>query len=109
MEPAHNALIYQLSLSYQPGRKYIKYPDRIIATQSKYPTFKTSISYGIPALGSDVDYSKWFIEMNDDMRLNRWGTFNYRATIGGFLHNTKSYLADYTHFNGNQIILASPI
>lgn len=108
MEPAHNALIYQLSLSYQPGRKYIKYPDRIIATQSKYPTFKTSISYGIPALGSDVDYSKWFIEMNDDMRLNRWGTFNYRATIGGFLHNTKSYLADYTHFNGNQIILASP-
>ncbi|HMT36317.1 MAG TPA: DUF5686 family protein, partial [Chitinophagaceae bacterium] len=108
MEPSHNALIYQLSLSYQPGRKYIKYPDRIIATQSKYPTFKTSISYGIPALGSDVDFSKWSFEMNDDMRLNRWGTFNYRATIGGFLHNTKSYLADYTHFNGNQIILASP-
>lgn len=108
MEPAHNALLYKLSMSYQPGRKYIKYPDRIVSTSSKYPTFGTSFCLGIPALGSDVNYSKWNFEVQDDMRLNLWGTFSYKATVGGFIHNTKSYVADYTHFNGNQIILASP-
>jgi hypothetical protein len=108
MEPAHKALLYKLSIRYQPGRKYIKYPDRIVSTSSKYPTFGTSFCLGIPALGSDVNYSKWNVEMQDDMRLNLWGTFSYKATVGGFLHNTKSYIADYSHFNGNQIILASP-
>nr|MBP6316140.1 carboxypeptidase-like regulatory domain-containing protein [Chitinophagaceae bacterium] len=108
MEPSHKAFIYKLSINYQPGRKYIKYPDRIVSTSSKYPTFGTSFTLGIPALGSDINYSKWNVEMQDDMRLNLWGTFSYKATVGGFLHNTKSYMADYTHFNGNQIILASP-
>ena len=108
MESAHKAFIYKLSMSYQPGRKYIKYPDRIVSTSSKYPTMAASFSLGIPSLGSDVDFSKWNFEMQDDIRLNLWGTFSYKATVGGFIHNTKTFIADYTHFNGNQIVLASP-
>jgi hypothetical protein len=108
MEPAHQAFIYDLSLGYQPGRKYIKYPDRVVATASRYPTFTLGFTAGMPVLGSDVNYSKWQAGMTDDLKLNLWGTFSYRATVGGFLHNSSSYLADYTHFNGNQIVLASP-
>lgn len=108
MEPAHLAFIYDLSFSFQPGRKYIKYPDRVVATASRYPTFGAGITAGLPVLGSDVNYLKWQASMTDDMKLNLWGTFNYRLTAGGFIRNINSYLADYTHFNGNQIILASP-
>jgi hypothetical protein len=46
--------------------------------------------------------------MQDDMNLRIWGTFKYWASVGGFIQQKKTYLADYTHFNGNQIILASP-
>lgn len=108
METTHEALVYSLNTTYQPGRKYIKYPDRVVATASRYPVFSLGFSLGLPVWGSDVNFSKWQAGMRDDMRLNLWGTFAYRVNVGGFIHNTSTYLADYTHFNGNQIILASP-
>lgn len=108
IEPRHQALIASISMSYQPGRKFIKYPDRLVATHSDYPTFSGEYSKGLNILGSDVDYDRWKLSMDDEMRLNLWGTFMYRATIGGFIRNNYSYSPDYTHFNGNRIILASP-
>lgn len=109
-EPRHNALIASLSLSYQPGRKYIKYPDRIESVSSHYPTFSLKYRHAglLGNVLSDVNYSNWNAGMQDDMDLNLWGVFKYAIQAGGFIHNKKSYLADYTHFNGGQIILASP-
>jgi hypothetical protein len=106
-EPQHQALLARIGLSYQPGRKYIKYPDRIKSLGSKYPVFEASYTRGLQLLNSDVDYSVWDATMHDDMKLNLWGTLQYRLTIGGFLHDNMSYTADYTHFNGNQMLLAS--
>jgi hypothetical protein len=106
--PNHQALLWKSKLSYQPGRKYIKYPDRIISTSSKYPTFGVGFTLAKMILGSDVDYSKWEASMTDDMNFNLLGQLNYRIKIGGFLSNQISTVIDYTHFNGNQIILASP-
>ena len=107
-ESRHQALIFKAQMSYQPGRKYIKYPDRIEAIESKYPTFKIEYWYGMPIANSDVDHSKYKLSMNDDMNLNLWGTFKYNISVGGFMHKNKLSLIDYTHFNGNQILLATP-
>ncbi len=108
MEPRHQAIVASVQASYQPGRKYIKYPDRIVSTKSNYPTFYAEYVKGLAILNSDVDYDRWKLTMQDDMNLRIWGTFKYWASVGGFIQQKKTYLADYTHFNGNQIILASP-
>ncbi|MBL7766907.1 MAG: carboxypeptidase-like regulatory domain-containing protein [Chitinophagaceae bacterium] len=108
IEPRHQALMAGLQVSYQPGRKFIKYPDRIEACHSKYPTFSGGLTAGLPVLNSDVDYLKWRIHMQDDMDLHLWGTFKYNASVGGFIYKNALALADYTHFNGNQIVLATP-
>ena len=107
-EPRHQALIWKNSLQYQPGRKYIKYPDRIVSISSKFPTFGISYSIAKMILGSDVDFSKWEASMNDEMNFNLWGELNYRIKVGGFITKKNVSVIDYTHFNGNQIILASP-
>ncbi|MBL7773153.1 MAG: carboxypeptidase-like regulatory domain-containing protein [Chitinophagaceae bacterium] len=106
--PNHNALLGSVEMKFQPGQKLIKYPDRVVATPSDWPEFQVALTLGLPLLGSDVDYSKWQAAMNDDIHINLWGDFSYRIAVGGFLYNTKSYLPDYTHYNGGQIILASP-
>lgn len=103
----HNALLGTIKLSYQPGQKLIKYPDHVEAAASMWPEFHASFTAGLPIAESVVDYSKWQVGMNDDMHINLWGDFSYNVAVGGFLHNNKSYLPDYTHFNGGQIILAS--
>lgn len=106
--PNHQALIWKSKISYQPGRKYIKYPDRIESTASKYPTFGAGFTIAKMIFGSDVDFSKWEASMTDDMNFNLLGQLNYRIKVGGFLSNQESTIIDYTHFNGNQIVLASP-
>ena len=107
-EPRHQALIWKNSLQYQPGRKYIKYPDHIVSISSKFPTFGISYSIAKMILGSDIDFSKWEASMNDEMNFNLWGELNYRIKVGGFITKENVSVIDYTHFNGNQIILASP-
>jgi len=107
-DPRHQALSLSLEGQYQPGRKYIKYPDRIVSEPSAWPTFGARVQVGLPALNSTIDYGQWRVFMHDHMNLNLWGRFSYRLTSGGFFYNHKSYVADYTHFNGGQMILASP-
>ncbi|HOZ50241.1 MAG TPA: DUF5686 and carboxypeptidase regulatory-like domain-containing protein [Chitinophagaceae bacterium] len=106
-EPRHQALIANVSASFQPGRKYIKYPDRIVSSSSNYPTFGVQYTKGLSILLSDVNYDKWMANMEDDMDFNLWGQFSYRIAVGGFISKEKVYLADFNHFNGNQTILAS--
>lgn len=107
-EPTHHALIAKIGVSYQPGRQYIKYPNQIVSIPSKYPTIGASIQFGLPFFLSDVSYSKWAAQIDDDMNFKLLGKMNYKISIGGFIYNHKSYIPDYTHFNGNQFSLATP-
>ncbi len=106
-EPRHQAFSWKNGISFQLGRKYIKYPDRIVSTSSKFPTFGASFTIAKMILGSDVDYSKWEATMTDEMNFNLWGELNYRIKVGGFINKNAVSVIDYTHFNGNQIFLAS--
>jgi len=106
--PRHQAVIAKFSLEYQPGQKYIQFPDSRVPLGSKYPTFGLSYEKGINnILGSDVDFDKWNFSVTDDINFKLAGTFNYRIDIGGFLNDRSVFIQDYRHFNGNQIIFAS--
>ncbi len=107
-EPRHQALVMKVGIAYQPGRKYIKYPERIASLGSKYPTFSANYLKGLRLFNTDVEFDSWNVNVNDEMKLNLWGLFEYKVTVGGFIRKNNVYVTDYTHFNGNQTILASP-
>ena len=105
----HQALNLGLSLSWQPGGRYIEFPERKIFIGSKFPVFNFSYSKGIPGLiGSDVDYDKWGLSVSDNLNLKLGGRFNYRLFAGGFIRSAKVQIPDLQHFNGNQVLYASP-
>jgi hypothetical protein len=106
--PHHQAFIGNVNISWRPGAKYIELPDRKIMIRSNYPTFALHYWQGIlNVLGSDVDYSKWKFSITQNVNLRLAGTFDYNISAGGFIRTNKLYVPDYTHFNGNQIIIAT--
>jgi hypothetical protein len=105
--PRHQALIASVSLSFQPGMKYIEFPDRKFAIGSKYPRFILGYTKGIRhLLGSDVDYDRWALTMADNFNFKLAGRFTYRIGTGGFISKNKLQIPDYIHFNGNLTVFA---
>jgi hypothetical protein len=99
----HQASVFTGVLVWQPGGKYIELPDQKIGIGSKAPTFTLTYKKGIPnLLGSDVDYAKWSLNVSDNLPLGLGGTFQYRATMGGFVNANKLYTPDLQHYFGNQ-------
>ena len=106
--PAHEALSASVGLSWQPGMKYFELPNRKVGIGSKYPTFSLNFTKGINGvLGSDVNYAKWRLTMNDDLNLKLGGRLNYRFAVGGFLQAKNVFTSDYMHFQGNRLSIAS--
>lgn len=107
--PDHNAFLSNININYQPGQKFIEYPNRRISIGSNWPLFTFNYTHGWKnLLGSDVDFDKWSLRIQDEMNFKLAGAFNYRVTVGGFLNNKKVFLPDYYHFIGNQSTIASP-
>ena len=104
----HQALLAGITLSYQPGQKYVQFPNYRVPLGSKYPTFTLAYQKGFNKIfGSDVDFDKWNFSVTDDMNFKLAGQLNYRIDIGGFLNDKSVFIQDYRHFNGNQLIFAS--
>ncbi|HVE61399.1 MAG TPA: DUF5686 family protein, partial [Chitinophagaceae bacterium] len=98
----HQAFIITAGLRWQPGTKYIEFPDRKVSIGSKYPVFHINYTQGISGIfKSDVDYSKWNAGVSDDLNLKLLGLFNYRLNAGGFISKSKVYIPDYIHYKGN--------
>lgn len=105
----HTALVTELTLSYQPGQRYIEFPNNKVPIGSNMPTFELRYAKGLPnVLSSVADFDKWRLSMYDDMNLKIGGLFRYRLSVGGFFNNRRVDLPDFTHFIGNQIFDASP-
>ena len=104
----HQAVIFNASISFKPGQKFIQFPNFKVPIGSKYPTFTLAYSKGIKGLfGSDVDFDKWKFTVQDDKNLKLAGAIKYKFGMGGFLNKKQVYLQDFQHFNGNQTIAAS--
>lgn len=104
----HQAFITEAWLEYQPGQKFVQFPEFRVPLGSKYPTFRLSYQKGINnILGSDVDFDKWNFSVRDEMNLKLLGQLSYNFDIGGFLNTKSVFIQDYRHFNGNQFLIAS--
>lgn len=104
----HQALLTGINLQYQPGQRFVEFPERRISLGSKYPTFALAYQKGWQGiLGSDVNFDKWQFSVWDDTNLKLRGMLRYRFSIGGFLNANSVYIQDYQHFNGNQTFFAS--
>lgn len=107
--PDHKALLTSINLRFQPGQKYIEYPNRRFSVGSDWPVFYLYYTHGWKnALSSDVDFDKWRFTMTDELGLKLAGRFHYRLTLAGFFNNKSVYLPDYHHFLGNRSVLAGP-
>lgn len=102
---AHAATVASVTVSFQPGQKYIQLPERKVAIGSSYPTFEIQYTKGLPGLfNSTANFDKWRLTSYDEVNLKLLGQFRYRANIGGFLQNENVDLPDFQHFNGNQLL-----
>jgi hypothetical protein len=98
----HQALKATIGIRWQPGTKYIEFPNRVVSIGSKYPVFTANYTLGVKHfLGSDVDFSKWVISISDDIGLKLKGNFQYRFFVGGFINSNKVEIPDLIHFRGN--------
>jgi len=104
----HNAFITQVTLSYQPGYKYIKYPDYLMPLQSDWPTFTIDYQKGIPTLfGSKTDFDKWRFSIKHELNLKLLGKLGYNVATGGFLNTKYVGIPDLNHIQGNQLGVAT--
>lgn len=106
--PRHQASVASFSVKWQPGSRYIEFPDRIINTGSSFPTFTATFTQGIHNLfGSHVDYNKWRFDVRDDVNLRLAGRLDYHVAAGGFIDKKQFYAPDYQHYFGNRNFLVT--
>ena len=104
----HQALVTTITWQFQPGQRFVEFPNRKVSIGSKYPTFSVTYTKGWEGvLGSDVNFDKWAFAVWDEMNFKLLGELRYRFSAGGFFNTNSVYIQDYQHFNGNQTLLAS--
>lgn len=100
----HQALVAGMQISWQPGQRYIQFPDYKMAIGSDAPTFELQYNKGIEKIfGSDVNFDKWRFSIIDELNFKLGGVFKYKISVGGFLNSRKVSIPDFQHFNGNQV------
>jgi hypothetical protein len=108
----HDAVTVRAGLFYQPGYRYVQYPDYKQPIGSSAPVFLLQYEKGIPTLlGSNVDWDKWKIGMSGAHRLGLLGSINYILSGGGFLNKKWIGVPDLIHpFAGDDptFTVASP-
>jgi hypothetical protein len=100
----HQALILDGELRFVIKQQYLTMPDQKIPSQSKYPIFTLRYTKGAEVLGSDVNYDKASISVNDNFNLGLVGKSSWAVTAGGFLNKKNVSFVDLNHFSGNQTI-----
>ncbi len=105
----NDAALVHLWVSYQPGYKYIQYPDYKTGF-SNLPVFSFTYDKGIPnILNSKSDFDKWRFTVKHDFRVKGLGNFAYNVSAGGFLNTNYVSVPDLMHLYGNRGIgYASP-
>lgn len=105
----HQAFLTGLTLRFQPGVRYIQYPNRTIPIGSNAPVFTLSLTKAwANVFGADEQFGKWRFTVSDGFNMKLGGSVKYNLGAGGFIQNNHVQLPDYQHFMGNQTIVASP-
>ena len=103
----HNLVSTTIGIDWQPGCRYVQYPDRTVSIGSKYPVFKLSVTGGSYDISKNsIDFSKWQFGITGHQNLKLLGRLNYHVLAGGFLQNNNVNIIDYNHYTGNRTAIA---
>lgn len=103
----HQAVVLHTSFRFQPGQRYIQYPDVKYSLGSKLPVFTVHYYKGIPRVfGSDEDFDRWQLDVEDEIQMKLAGRLVYLFSTGGFLNDKKVFVQDYKHYQGSDSHIA---
>lgn len=108
---SYQAMIFDLTLKYTPGQKFMREPNRKVILGSKWPTFYVWYQKGIPgALGSDVDHDYLRFGVRQTFKIGLIGTSSYHVTTGAFLNTRNLKDADQKfHRRSDPIWFSNPL
>ncbi|MDD2983146.1 MAG: DUF5686 family protein [Crocinitomicaceae bacterium] len=87
---SYQAAIANITISYVPGQKYMREPNRKVVLGSRWPTFYTYYEKGLPTIfGSDIDHDYLLFGIRQTFKIGTIGTSSYHIKAGQFL-NTRS-------------------
>ncbi|MBB4077888.1 hypothetical protein GGR28_000489 [Lewinella aquimaris] len=104
----YQALISNVSVSYTPGQRYMREPNRKVVLGSKWPTFSLLHRRGWSGpLSSDVrfDYLQFAVEQN--ITFGALGQSKYRVQLGEFVNADDLRYVDIKRFRDSDPLLYS--
>jgi len=105
----HRAMVIDALIRYQPGWKYVQYPQYKMAIRGKAPIFTLRYTKGIPGVfNSKTDFDRWSLSIRHQLNMRLLGNIDYMLSTGGFLNKNYTGIPDRNHIYGNQTILANP-
>ncbi len=98
----HQVFTVSAGLRWEPGARYIELPQRAINVGGRLPIFSAQLTRSMRGVaGSDASFTKWRLDVTDQLNMKLKGLLSYRLGLGGFIDTQKVYLPDYAHFNAN--------
>jgi hypothetical protein len=95
---SYQAAIFSVTVSYVPGQKFMREPNRKVVLGSKWPTFYMFYEKGIPKLfGSDVNHDYLLLGIRQTFKIGTLGTSNYNLMSGKFLNAKQLKDADFKY------------
>ncbi|MEL6969554.1 MAG: DUF5686 and carboxypeptidase regulatory-like domain-containing protein [Bacteroidota bacterium] len=102
------AATFDLSFRVKPWQKYRIRNGERSAVDASSPEFRLNYRQGIPDINESVtDYQRVGIVYRHTIRPGARGKIDLKVDMGMFLNNDNVGLADYQHFNGNQMIFTT--
>lgn len=94
----YQAFIADITLSYVPGQKYMREPNRKVLLGSRWPTFYVYYEKGMKGVfGSDVSHDYGLLGMMQTFKIGTIGTSNYHIKTGQFFSSAALKDADFKY------------
>jgi hypothetical protein len=104
----YQAFISTNVLSYTPGQRYMREPDRKVILGSKWPTISLLHRRGWDqTLGSDIRFDYVEAALEQEILLGPLGNTHYRAQIGQFVNTDDLRFIDWKQFRESDPFLYS--
>jgi hypothetical protein len=95
----------RVTLEWKAGQKYELRENRKIIVEQRWPSFKGTISAGIPLSGKNgTSFLKAELKVKDNIDLNLIGKTEWQITYAQFITQKNLRAPDYIHINGNQTL-----
>ena len=97
-----------LSLRLRYKQRFYTRPNEKFILGSKYPALTLAYRKAIPGiLGSDADFDRFRITVDDKIDLKMLGTTEYSVSYGAHPWKRRMTFVDYYHFMGNRTLWSS--